>query len=136
MAGWRRRVGAAGVIAGAAALSRITRYEIAERSMEPALFPGDWVLGVRFPTRIARGDVVVLASPSGPELVKRVTAVGGDVVPAAGEDRTLSHDELWVTGDNPAAGSVDSATFGPIPVESVRARLVLRYRPFPPKRVR
>jgi signal peptidase I len=134
MAGLRRHLGAAGVIASAVVWSRLTRYEIAEQSMEPALLPGDWVLGVRHPGDIRRGDIVVFAHESR-ELVKRVTAVAPDVVPAAPEDLVLAPGQLWVTGDNPGAGSIDSTVFGPIETGAVRARLVLRYRPLPPRRI-
>lgn len=134
MACWKRRLVAAGVLGAAVVLSRLTRYEIAERSMEPTLSEGDWVLGIRRPARIERGDVIVFAAPTGIELVKRVTAIPGDTVPGA-EQRLIGPGELWVTGDNQAAGSIDSGRFGAIRSETVRARLLLRYRPLPFTRI-
>lgn len=130
----RRHVGAAGVIAAALMLGRLVRYEIVERSMVPALEAGDWVIGVRRPRRVRRGDVVVVAHPgSAIEIVKRVAAVGGDPIP--GSTVTLAPGKLWLLGDNPAAGSIDSRTLGAVPVGSVRARIVARYRPWPPRRI-
>jgi hypothetical protein len=98
---------------------RLVRYEIAEESMVPALWPGDRVLGVRRPQRLRTGDVVVFELRPGFEVVKRVSP------PPAG-----THG-LWLLGDNPAGGSVDSRTLGPVDPRSVRARLLLRYRPRP-----
>lgn len=118
-------------LAGAAVvelLRRLVAYEIADHSMEPALQPGDWVLGLRG-RRARRGDVVVFEHPLRPgfAMVKRVAA--GD-----GEDMgrvTLSRGEVWVLGDNPDAGSVDSRALGPIRTEWLQARLFLRYQPGP-----
>lgn len=125
-------IGAAvGATAGLA--RRLVAYEIADHSMEPGLRPGDWVLGLR--RRDARrGAVVVFEHPQQPgfEMVKRVAAGPGEQ--AAGT--TLGPGEIWVLGDNPDAGSVDSRALGPIPMGQLRARLVLRYRPGPPARVR
>ena len=109
----------------AAAARRLVAYEIAERSMEPALRPGDWVLGIRTPRRLSPGDVVVSRDPrgSGMELVKRVAEPPGPITP----------DAVWLLGDNPAAGSVDSRSLGPVPRDRVTARLLLRYHPWPPR---
>jgi len=114
-------------------LRRLVAYEIADRSMEPTLRPGDWVLGLRR-QRARRGDVVVFEHPLRPgfEMVKRVAA-------GAGEDMgrvALGPGEVWVLGDNPDAGSVDSRALGPIRFEWLRARLLLRYKPGPPAPVR
>ena len=109
-------------------LRRLVSYEIADHSMAPTLQPGDWVLGLRA-RNARRGDVVVFAHPLRPgfEMVKRVAA-------AAGEDMgrvTLGAGEMWVLGDNPDAGSVDSRVLGPVRAEWLRARLFLRYHPGP-----
>lgn len=103
----------------AALTLRLTRYEIAERSMAPTLQPGDWVLGVKRPRRIHPGMIVVYEMRPGFEAVKRVG------VPPPGVDG------LWLLGDNPDAGSVDSRSLGPIDPAQVTARLLLRYRPLP-----
>ncbi|MDP2622504.1 MAG: S26 family signal peptidase [Actinomycetota bacterium] len=98
---------------------RLVRHEIAEESMVPALRPGDWVLGVRRPQRLRTGDVVVFDLRPGFEVVKRVSP------PPAG-----THG-LWLLGDNPAAGSVDSRMFGPVSADRIKSRLLLRYQPRP-----
>lgn len=105
-------------LGAAAARLRLTRYEIVEDSMEPALRPGDWVLGVRRPARIAVGDVVVIEHPqeAGFRMAKRVAG--------------RSDDGLAVLGDH-AGHSVDSRDFGPVPPAAVVARLVLVYHPRP-----
>ncbi len=97
---------------------RLTRYEVAEDSMNPTLRPGDWVLGVRRPARLGRGDVVVVDHPHRPgfEVVKRVAEIG----PAG----------LVLAGDNPDH-STDSRHFGPVAVAAVHARLLMVYHPRP-----
>jgi len=133
----RRIIGLLAVAAAAGTAAALTRrlvtYEIADRSMEPGLRPGDWVLGLRCRS-VRRGQVVVFEHPQRPgfELVKRVAAGPGEQVDGA----ALGPGEMWVLGDNPAAGSVDSRVLGAIPGALLRARLLLRYRPGPPARVR
>ena len=110
----------------------LTAYEIAERSMQPTLNPGDWVLARRTPTLVRPGDVVVMEHPerSGFDLVKRVTAGPGEPRPdGAG---VLAPGEIWIAGDNTASPSVDSRRLGAVPLALVKARVVLRYRPLPP----
>ena len=87
-------------LAGAAAIGRLARYEIAEHSMQPTLEPGDWTAGVRRPRRLAIGDIVVFDHPHRPgfAMVKRVVAIDRDLV--------------TVEGDAPG---VDSRQFGPVP---------------------
>ena len=101
----------------AAVAGRLTRYEIAEDSMFPALTAGDWVLATKRPRRILPGQVVVFEMRPGFEAVKRVA-----VAPPGVEG-------LWLLGDNPGAGSVDSRSLGPIDPARVTARVLLRYRP-------
>jgi signal peptidase I len=112
----------------AEAVRRLVAYEIADHSMEPTLRPGDWVLGLRR-HRARRGEVVVFDHPLRPgfEMVKRVAAGAGEEMGRV----TLGPGEVWVLGDNPDAGSVDSRALGPIRFEWLRARLLLRYRPGP-----
>jgi len=137
MADWKRHLGAAGVIAGAMILARLTRYEISEESMKPTLSPGDWVLGLRHPQSIGAGDIVVLDLPDHPgfEIVKRVAAVEGDALETPDGPRTVGQNEVWVLGDDPAAGSVDSRHFGPVTRDSIKARLIWRYQPLPLTRI-
>lgn len=92
------------------------RVAVAERSMEPALRPGDWLLVLRT-RRIRRGQVVVARHPdrAGLLLVKR----------AAG----CSPDGWWLESDNPGAGAVDSRAFGAVPAGLIEGRVLLRYWP-------
>jgi nickel-type superoxide dismutase maturation protease len=100
----------------------LLRVAVAERSMEPALRPGDWLLVWRGlsaarPTRVRPGQVVIARHPGRPTflLVKRVV-------------RRLP-DGWWLLSDNPAAGAVDSRSFGPVPPALIEGRLVGRYWP-------
>lgn len=113
----------AGRLIGGALTLRLARYEIVEESMAPALSPGDWVLGIRRPRVVDQGSVVVVEHPHRPGflLVKRVAP------PPPG----LPEGHLWLLGDDPEAGSVDSRALGPFPLDRVRALLLLRYHPRP-----
>ena len=108
--------------AGAGGIVRwpMWRVVVAERSMEPALRPGDWLLawrGWRGRPRVKPGQVVIARHPRQPELllVKRAAwrEAGG----------------WWVTADNPAAGGADSFRFGPIPPELIVGRVLGRHWP-------
>ena len=92
--------------------------EVRGQSMLPTLRPGDRLIVVRAPGRVA--DVVLAFDPRDParELIKRVTAV----------------DDWGVTlrGDNPSA-STDARMFGELPPSSVQWRAVARY--WPPGRI-
>jgi nickel-type superoxide dismutase maturation protease len=101
------------------------RVAVAERSMEPALRPGDWLLvrrGLRAgrPPRIRPGQVVIARHPGQPDLllVKRVA-------------RPQSPG-WWLESDNPGAGAVDSRAFGVVPAGLIEGRVLLRY--WPPRR--
>ena len=97
----------------------LTRVAVAERSMEPALRPGDWLL-VRRTRRVRAGQIVLARHPARPDLliVKRAArhADGG----------------WWLASDNPDAGAVDSRRFGPVPGPLIEGRVLARYwRPRP-----
>jgi signal peptidase I len=88
--------------------------EVRGRSMAPTLLSGDRLLAARLGSRV--GDVVLVPDPRdvGRELVKRVVSIDAFGV--------------TVRGDIPVA-STDARTFGAIPVDRVRWRVLLRYWP-------
>jgi len=101
----------------------IWRVAVAERSMEPRLRTGDWLLvwrGLRpgRPVRIRPGQVVVARDPQRPQilLVKRAAwhEAGG----------------WWLDSDYKWAGAVDSARFGLVPFDLIEGRVLGRYFPF------
>jgi len=100
------------------------RVAVAERSMEPALNPGDWLLvwrgvGGKRRLRIRAGQIVIARHPAQPDmlLVKR----------AVRQDR----DGWWLGSDNSAASAVDSSSFGPVRAGLIQGRVLLRYRSAP-----
>jgi nickel-type superoxide dismutase maturation protease len=104
----------------------IWRVAVAERSMEPALRPGDWLLvwrgmgwrgtGWLGRAKVRPGRVVVARHPERPDLLLVKRAVWREA------------DLWWLTSDNPRAGAVDSARFGPVPAVLIEGRVLLRYR--------
>lgn len=102
------------------------RVAVAERSMEPALRPGDWLLVWRGttrarPARVRPGQLVVARNPLLPRmlLVKRAA--------------WLEDGGWWLDSDNPGAGAVDSARFGVIDPGLIEGRVICRYRRAPRK---
>lgn len=95
-----------------ARLPRLRRFVVADRSMEPTLVAGQGLLAIGT-DRAAPGQLRCLEHPDRPGfwLVKRVTAVDGDT--------------MLVGSDNDAVTTVDSTTFGPVPVAN-SYRVVLR----------
>jgi nickel-type superoxide dismutase maturation protease len=88
--------------------------------MEPALWPGDWLLiwsGLRRDglPRVRPGQVVVARHPRRPDmlLVKRAARCE----PAG----------WYLISDNPGAGAIDSRHFGPVPAKLIKGTLLLRY---------
>jgi nickel-type superoxide dismutase maturation protease len=95
----------------------VLRVKVAERSMEPALQPGDWLLVLRT-RRIRPGQIVLARRPGRPEMliVKRAARpVGGPGT------------AWWLLSDNPAAGAVDSRRFGAVPAVLIEGRVLGRY---------
>jgi nickel-type superoxide dismutase maturation protease len=93
----------------------VWRVQVAERSMEPALRPGDWLLALRT-RRIRPGQIVLARHPERPDmlLVKRAAGrVDGG---------------WWLASDNPAADAVDSARFGAVAGSLIEGRVLVRYR--------
>jgi nickel-type superoxide dismutase maturation protease len=92
------------------------RVAVAERSMEPALRPGDWLLVLRT-TRVRAGHLVVARHPRRQSMfvVKRAARRG--------------EDGWWLESDNPNGGAVDSRAFGAVPAGLIEGRVLLRYWP-------
>eukprot|EP00249_Psilotum_nudum_P008649 c21422_g1_i1 orf=268-786(-) len=118
-------------------------------SMEPTLNSGSddtfkflkkdilWVETFFTPAyNFSRGDVVVLRSPEEPNewLVKRLIALQGDWinVPGSYEILQVPKGRCWVEGDN-GKQSLDSKTFGPIPLALVKGRAT--HILWPPSRI-
>ena len=98
----------------------LLRVSVAERSMEPALRPGDWLL-VRRTRRIRAGQIVLARHPGRPDMliVKRAARrMEGDGEVGGG---------WWLESDNPGAGAVDSRRFGPVPASLIEGRVLFRY---------
>jgi hypothetical protein len=123
----------------------VVRVSVAEESMTPALRPGDWLLAWRT-RRVRPGQVVLAWHPQRPGflLVKRVAWAEPGGTPGARGDggREPAMREAsppcgagegasgwWLASDNPVAGAVDSARFGPVPAEKIVARVLFRYWP-------
>ena len=93
----------------------IVRVKVAERSMEPALRPGDWLL-VRRTRRIRPGQVVLARHPERPEMLILKRAA-----------RRTDDGGWWLESDNPEAGAVDSRRFGAVPARLIECRVLARY---------
>ncbi len=92
----------------------VIRVAVAERSMEPALRPGDWLLALRT-RRIRAGQIVLARHPGRPDML---------IVKRAGR---RVDGGWWLESDNPAAGAVDSRRFGPVPGTLIEGRVLVRY---------
>ena len=68
-------------------------------SMEPALKSGSLLLGVRVWEDIQKGDIIVFRHNK-EYLVKRVEAVGGDLIERNGENLAVPEGGFYVLGDN------------------------------------
>jgi len=134
----------------------IQTIRVPSDSMTPTVSPGDHLLLDKLhPADVVPGAVVVVHDPRGDGLiVKRVVAVGGDSIGFA--DGILMRNDrpvvepytidfldgvyygpyvvpagmIYLLGDN-RVDSVDSRTFGPVPVSSVVGRVVGRVFPSP-----
>lgn len=120
------------------------------QSMSPTLNPSnysnflgsltdDYVLVEKFcldKYKFSQGDVVVFSSPSNHReiYIKRITALPGDWIGTPSEHDMVKIPEghCWVEGDNPAS-SLDSKSFGPIPLGLIRGRVT--HIVWPPQRV-
>jgi signal peptidase I len=111
---------------GVVAAMRPFRVEVAGSSMEPTLSSGDWLIATRV-GHLRRGTIVVVAHPGRRiDLVKRVSAIPGDVV----DGRPLGASEYLVVGDN-ASASTDGRAFGAVDRRAIEGVVRFRYRPAP-----
>ncbi|HEY2551442.1 MAG TPA: nickel-type superoxide dismutase maturation protease [Streptosporangiaceae bacterium] len=99
----------------------IWRVAVAERSMEPSLRPGDWLIVRRRmragePPQIRPGQIVVARHPGRPSMLIVKRAVRQQA------------DGWWLESDNPGAGAVDSTRFGPVPPGLIEGTVLGRYR--------
>lgn len=110
-------------------------------SMEPTLSPGDrvivdvWSYRQRAPRP---GEIALFRGPlpGEPVLIKRVAPLPRGERPAVRDPfwpggGVGSGGGVWVRGDN-ESHSVDSRSFGPVPPDRIRGRVVFRY--WPPSR--
>ena len=124
-------------------------------SMLPAYQDGNIVLYSRIAGGYAPGDVISMRVPSGEYYVKRIAAVGGDVVDlrdgiiyvngkaledpwAAGETRaetgaviypyTVRPGNVFVLGDNREV-SMDSRAFGEVNLRQIKGKILFRIGP-------
>ena len=139
-----------------AALVLVLRFVIgfsvvSGHSMMNTLRSGDVVIYTRMGVQAERGDLVALALPSGEYYVKRVVAVGGDVVDLRGgvfyvnevaetgdyvrgrtypEEGNFSYpytvpaDHVFTLGDN-REESIDSRFYGAVSLRNIRGILCL-----------
>ena len=133
------------------------RIRVESISMQPTLYPGDYVivnkLAYRFNHQPERGDVIVFRYPPNPEAIpyiKRIIGLQGDKIHIAdgkvyvngqlvvepylvvstnrGGDWTVPDGQLFVMGDN-RNNSSDSRSWGFVPLENIIGRAELIYLP-------
>lgn len=145
----------AGGLVARGVYEHLERFEVSEASMSPTLHPGDYVLTWSSSAAPRRGTIVVFEDPRRPDfwLVKRIIGLPGEMVeiadgkvsidgkaldePWTDEPTTpdgswqLGEAEAFVLGDLRHRSAGDSRRLGPLPVESLRRRVVFRYWPDP-----
>lgn len=98
---------------------RLRRYAVRGQSMSPGLRDGDFVLVLKLvpEDRLRARDVVIVPDPRDPSrtLVKRIAAIDAEL-------------GVWLLGDCPAH-STDSRTFGHVPANRIRGRVLFAYWP-------
>jgi len=148
------KLAVAAAIAGltAAGLNgKLARFAVSEKSMEPALQPGDYLFAA-LAGSVDRGEIVIYPDPSqsGLDLVKRVIGLPGDTVSIAGgqvaingsllaepwaDGPTLPDGEwtnppgtVFTLGDNRRLSAGDSRASGPVSTKGMY-RAIWRYWP-------
>jgi nickel-type superoxide dismutase maturation protease len=88
-------------------------FRVSDRSMEPAVKEGDYLIVSRWYRRLRVGDIVVLRHPTkNISIVKRIS--------------TVSSNSVHVIGDNKEF-SEDSRKFGSLDMERVVGKVILRF---------
>lgn len=121
---------------------------VSQRSMSPALEPGDRVLVLRkrLVSRLHKEQIVILKRPDVPDpslYIKRIVALGGETfederidgyiesgIPELRSRRytwRLPPDSIFVRGDNQDR-SLDSRSWGPLPVQCVQGVVLCTLR--------
>jgi signal peptidase I len=133
------------------------RIRVESISMQPTLYPGDYVIVNKLAYRLKgnphRGDVIVFRYPPNPEAIpyiKRVIGLPGDQIHIAdgkvyvngqavvepylvvttnrGGDWTVPAGQIFVMGDN-RNNSSDSRSWGFVPLENIIGRAEVIYLP-------
>ena len=79
---------------------------VPSESMEPTLERGSYIIGCRIYSSLETGDIIIFWHDE-KLLVKRIAAVGGDIVEKNGTSMTVPEGCYYVLGDN-ADSSYDS----------------------------
>jgi len=79
----------------------------------------------------SKGDVIISKSPRGAFMVcKRIGGVAGDSIPVGRRSVEVPGGQVWLSGDN-RTRSVDSATYGPVPLGLISGRVRMALLPWP-----
>lgn len=78
-------------------------------SMEPTIPENSWIIGSRIFDKLESGDIVVFMH-EGKRLVKRIAAVGGELVLHGGVWQSVPESCFYMLGDNSVV-SLDSRTW-------------------------
>lgn len=128
-------------------------FKVPSRSMEPTLFPGDYLLTLA-EDRYNRGDIVVMVDPveTGSYIVKRIVGVAGDTVQLEGGGLYINgayasepyvsepimqimppivvpEDGVFILGDNRNLSEDGSEWHKALRTSDIVGRVVLRYLP-------
>lgn len=100
------------------------RRELKNRMQQDRVLLNKW--SVRDKRFLRVGDVVIVTSPRDPTkiLIKRITAMPGDVIyiVETGETKIIEEGHCWIEGDNQQC-SYDSNNFGQVPLGLVEGRV-------------
>jgi len=128
-------------------------YKVISESMLPTLEVGDRLMGQK-PENLKYGDIIVLDDPMDKSgtIIKRLVGLEGDLIEIRNDgylyrDRErisepyikekpvytvepvkIGPGEVYVLGDN-RNNSADSSVWGPVPVETIRTKIFMRYWP-------